>query len=44
MKEVNYDIRTIQEVLRHSDVKTAMIYTHKNKSMTIKEAKSTLDF
>jgi site-specific recombinase XerD len=26
--EDSYDIRTIQELLGHRDVKTAMIYTH----------------
>lgn len=40
----NYDIRTIQELMGHSDVRTTMIYTHTVKSMTKKEAKSPLDF
>jgi len=42
--QANYDIRTIQELLGHSDVKTTMIYTHTLRSRTIKEAKSPLDF
>ena len=42
--QANYDIRTIQELLGHSDVRTTMIYTHIIKSQTLKEAKSPLDF
>ena len=42
--QANYDIRTIQELLGHGDVRTAMIYTHTIKSQTVKEARSPLDF
>jgi integron integrase len=42
--QANYDIRTIQELLGHSDVRTTMIYTHTIKSRTLKDAKSPLDF
>ncbi|HCB12167.1 MAG TPA: integron integrase [Gammaproteobacteria bacterium] len=41
--QANYDIRTIQELLGHSDVRTTMIYTRTVRSITLKEAKSPLD-
>lgn len=40
----NYDIRTIQQLLGHSDIRTTMIYTHTVKSRTLKEVGSPLDF
>ncbi|OHE56042.1 MAG: integrase, partial [Thermodesulfovibrio sp. RBG_19FT_COMBO_42_12] len=42
--QANYDIRTVQTLLGHSDVRTTMIYTHCIPSRTLKEAKSPLDF
>ncbi len=42
--QANYDIRTIQTLLGHSDVRTTMIYTHCVPSRTLKEMKSPLDF
>jgi integron integrase len=41
--QANYDIRTIQKLLGHSDVRTTMIYTRTIKSRTLKESKSPLD-
>lgn len=39
----NYDIKTIQEMLGHSDVRTTMIYLQTVPSRTIKERSSPLD-
>ncbi len=41
--QANYDIRTIQELMGHRDVRTTMIYTHTIQSLSIKDARSPLD-
>ncbi len=40
----NYDLRTIQELLGHSDIRITKIYTHTVQSRAPKEAQSPLDF
>ena len=42
--QANYDLRTIQTLLGHADIRTTMIYTHCVPSKTLKEMKSPLDF
>lgn len=41
--QANVDIRTIQERLGHSDLKTTMVYTHTVPSRTLKDVGSPLD-
>jgi len=43
LPRANYDIRTIQEMMGHSDARTTMIYTHTVKSRTLKKRRSPLD-
>jgi integron integrase len=40
----NYDIRTIQKMMGHADVRTTMIYTNTVRSRTLTEQRSPLDF
>jgi len=42
--QAHYDIRTVQELMGHADVKTTMIYLQTVPSVILKEAKSPLDF
>ncbi len=42
--QANYDIRTIQKMLGHTDVRTTMIYTNTVRSRTLQDQKSPLDF
>lgn len=42
--QANYDIRTIQQLMGHGDLRTTMRYTHTVNMKTVKEPKSPLDF
>ena len=42
--QAGYDLRTIQTLLGHADIRITMIYTHCVPSRTIKEVASPLDF
>jgi len=41
--QANFDLRTIQELLGHRDIKTTRIYMQTVKKVTIREARSPLD-
>ncbi|MHC4174933.1 MAG: tyrosine-type recombinase/integrase [Planctomycetota bacterium] len=43
MLRANYNLRTIQELLGHSDIRTTMIYTHTMRNLTYRDAKIPLD-
>ncbi len=42
--QAHNDIRTIQEMMGHSDVRTTMVYLQTVPSVTLKDARSPLDF